>query len=143
MNTIATRFQIGTAALAVAAAATLVPAAAQAAPSISAPTAPMSHVLDNLSLGPASLAEANWWDFFPGLPSLPGLPGLGSTPGINSSSVPSGLTLLNIDIPFITPGIIKPLVNALGLGNLTICLGIAGAHIDGYTGVIRVSVFGC
>src|SRR5690349_12737275 len=48
MTTIATRLQVGTAALAITAAATLVPAAAQAAPAISVPTAPVVQMLDNI-----------------------------------------------------------------------------------------------
>jgi hypothetical protein len=48
MNTIATRLQVGTAAFAIAAATTLVPVAAQAAPEISAPTAPITQVLGNM-----------------------------------------------------------------------------------------------
>jgi hypothetical protein len=48
MTTIATKFQVGTAALAITAAATLVPVAAQAAPEISMPTAPVVQLLDNM-----------------------------------------------------------------------------------------------
>jgi hypothetical protein len=55
---IATKFQVGVAACAVAAATTLVPVAAQAAPSISVPTAPVTQVLHELTLGPAALPAA-------------------------------------------------------------------------------------
>jgi hypothetical protein len=48
MNTIATKLQVGTAALAIAAATSLVPVAAQAAPEISMPTAPVVQMLDNV-----------------------------------------------------------------------------------------------
>jgi hypothetical protein len=48
MTTIATKLQVGTAALAITAAATLVPAAAQAAPEISVPTAPVVQMLDRM-----------------------------------------------------------------------------------------------
>ena len=48
MATIATKLQTGTAALAIAAATTLVPVAAQAAPQITMPTTPMTQVLSNM-----------------------------------------------------------------------------------------------
>lgn len=48
MNTIATKLQVGTAAFAIAAATSLVPVAAQAAPELSAPTAPIAQVLGDL-----------------------------------------------------------------------------------------------
>lgn len=48
MTTIATKLQVGTAALAITAATTLVPVAAQAAPEISMPTAPVAQLIDNM-----------------------------------------------------------------------------------------------
>src|SRR4051812_14659171 len=48
MNTIATKLQVGAAALAITAATTLVPVAAQAAPEISMPTAPVVQMLNDL-----------------------------------------------------------------------------------------------
>jgi hypothetical protein len=60
---LATKFQVGVAACAVAAATTLVPVAALAAPSISVPTAPVTQVLHELTLGPAVLPAAPWWLF--------------------------------------------------------------------------------
>jgi hypothetical protein len=71
MNTIATKLHVGTAAFAVAAATTLVPVAAQAAPNLSAPTAPMTQVLDRLSEGPMTLGEVNWWWFGIRIPRVP------------------------------------------------------------------------
>jgi hypothetical protein len=127
MNTIAMKLQTGTAALAIAAAATLIPVSAQAAPEISVPTAPVTQVLDQLG-------EVNWWFF---------LPDFGSTSS-NSSAIPAGLTLLHIDIPVLTPMLIAPLLGALGLLNKQIlCLpGLAGVHTNAY-GAINVTVFGC
>jgi hypothetical protein len=134
MNTIAMKLQTGTAALAIAAAASLIPVAAQAAPQISVPTAPVSQVLDQLSQGPAVLPDVNWWFF---------LPNFGTTSS-NSSAIPQGLTLLHIDIPILTPLLIKPLLGALGLLNKQIiCLGgLAGVHTNAY-GAINVTLFGC
>jgi hypothetical protein len=134
MNTIAMKLQTGTAALAIAAAATLIPVSAQAAPQISVPTAPVTQVLDRLSEGPAALADVNWWFF---------LPNFGSTSS-NSSAIPQGLTLLHIDVPILTPMLIRPLLGALGLLNKQIlCLpGLAGVHTNAY-GAINVTAFGC
>jgi hypothetical protein len=136
MNTIAMKFQTGTAALAIAAAATLIPVSAQAAPDISVPTAPVSQVLDRLSEGPAALADVNWWFFLPGFGT--------ASPNSNSSLIPQGLTLLHIDIPILTPLLIKPLLGALGLLNKQIiCLGgLAGVHTNAY-GAINITLFGC
>jgi hypothetical protein len=135
MNTIAMKFQTGTAALAIAAAASLVPVAAQAAPAIEMPTAPVTQVLDQLAQGPAIIPDVNWWFF---------LPGFGSSTSSNSSAIPQGVTLLHIDVPILTPFLIKPLLGALGLLNKQIiCLGgIAGVHTNAY-GAINVTLFGC
>ena len=132
MNTIAMKLQTGTAALAIAAAATLIPVSAQAAPEISVPTAPVTQVLQDVPLGPATLGEVNWWFFLPGAAS-----------GIDSS-IPQGVTLLHIDIPILTPMVLRPLFGALGILNTQLlCIpGVAGLSINAY-GAINVSVFGC
>jgi hypothetical protein len=134
MNAIATKFQVTTAAFAVAAAATLVPVAAQAAPNITMPTAPITQVLDRLSEAPATIADANWW-FLP-------LPVFGSS-NVNPS-IPPGVTLLSIDIPLLTPLVIAPVLGFLGLLNTQIiCLpGLIGLKTNSY-GVISLSVGGC
>jgi hypothetical protein len=133
MNTIAMKLQTGTAALAIAAAATLIPVSAQAAPEISVPTAPVTQVLQDVPLGPANFAEVNWWWFL----------GNSSASGIDSS-IPQGVTLLHIDIPILTPFVLRPIFGALGLLNKQIfCLpGVAGLSINAY-GAINVSAFGC
>jgi hypothetical protein len=127
MNTIATKFQVGTAALAVAASASLIPVAAQAAPAVEMPTAPVTQVLNNVP-------DVNWWFF---------LPNFGSTAS-NSDAIPNGLTLLHIDVPILTPLLIRPLLGALGLLNQQIlCLpGVAGVHTNSY-GAINITLFGC
>lgn len=128
MNTIATKFQVGTAALAVAASASLMPVAAQAAPAIEMPTAPaFTQVLD-------TVPEVNWWFF---------LPNLGSS-AIDDSGIPQGVTLLHIDVPILTPMLLRPIFGALGLLNKQLlCLpGLAGISINAY-GAVNVSVFGC
>jgi hypothetical protein len=128
MNTIAMKLQTGTAALAIAAAASLAPVAAQAAPAIEMPAAPaFTQVLDNAP-------DVNWWFF---------LPNFGSTAS-NSDAIPPGLTLLHIDVPILTPMLIRPLLGALGLLNKQIlCIpGLAGVHTNAY-GAINVTLFGC
>jgi hypothetical protein len=103
------------------------PVAAQAAPAIEMPTAPVTQVLNNVP-------DVNWWFF---------LPNFGSTTS-NSDAIPPGLTLLHIDVPILTPMLIRPLLGALGLLNKQIlCLGgLAGVHTNAY-GAINVTVFGC
>ena len=126
MNTIAMKFQTGTAALAIAAAATLIPVSAQAAPQITLPAAPVSQVIDQLS-------DVNWWFFIP--------PGGANT--VDTNAFNQGVTLLHIDIPILTPFILKPIFGALGLLNFNLCLGgLAGLKIDAYGG-INITVFGC
>jgi hypothetical protein len=134
MITIAKRLQVGTAALAIAAATTLIPVAAQAAPEISAPTAPITQVLDQISDGPMTLGEVNWWWFIPG----------SGANTVDTSAFNQGVTLLHIDVPILTPLILKPLFGALGLLGFNLCLGgLAGVKIDAYTGAVDVTAFGC
>lgn len=127
MNTIAMKLQTGTAALAIAAAASLIPVSAQAAPAIEVPTAPVTQVLDGLS-------EVNWWFFIP--------PGGVNT--VDTSNFNQGVTLLHIDVPILTPLLLKPIFAATGLLGLNLCLGgLAGVKINAYTAAIDVSLFGC
>jgi hypothetical protein len=140
MNTIATKLQVGTAAFAVAAATTLVPVAAQAAPNLSAPTAPMTQVLDRLSEGPMTLGEVNWWWFLGDGSSGPSASSAATT---TPSGIPPGITLLHIDIPILTPLVIRPILGALGLRGQSFCFGIGGISFEAYTGAINVTAFGC
>jgi hypothetical protein len=119
MTEIATRFQVGIAACAVAAAATLVPAAAQAAPAISAPTAPVTQVLDRVPevVGIGSLPEFNWWWF-----------------GTPNPAPPPRITLLSLKVPILTP-----ILGAFGLLNKEFCLAGLGVKIGTY-GRITVSL---
>ncbi len=55
MNTVATRFQVTAAAAAVAAAAALAPIAANAAPAVQLPTAPVSQLVGDLAQSPADV----------------------------------------------------------------------------------------
>jgi hypothetical protein len=121
MATIATKLQTGTAALAIAAAATLVPIA-QAAPSVSVPTAPVTQVLHELNLGPAALSEVTfWW--------------LGNT---NPNPNPNRLSL-----PFIQVPILSQILVFVGLANTEFCLGGPGVRIDQYGGISVSLGFGC
>jgi len=140
MNTIATRLQVGTAAIAVAAATTLVPVAAQAAPDLSMPTAPMTQVLDRLSEGPMTLGEVNWWWFLGDGSSGPSASSAATT---IPSGIPPGITLLHIDIPILTPLVIRPILGALGLLGKSFCFGIGGISFEAYTGAINITAFGC
>jgi hypothetical protein len=117
MAAIATKLQTGTAACAIALAASLVPVAAQAAPSVSVPTAPVTQVLHELNLGPAALPEFNWWWF-----------------GTPNPHPPRHLTLLSFNVPIITP-----ILGFFGLLNKEICLGGLGVKIGAY-GRITVSL---
>jgi hypothetical protein len=106
MNAIATKFQVGAAAFAVAAATTLIPVAAQAAPQISAPTAPVTQVLGNLP-------EISFFWF--------------STP--NPDPAPR-VTLFSPDFPVLggVSRFLDPLWVALGLNGKELCL--LGADIE-------------
>ena len=101
------------------------------------PTAPVTQVLDQLAQGPAALAdlaEVNWWFFIPD----------GGANTVDTSAFNQGVTLLHIDIPILTPFVFKPIFGALGLLGLNLCLGgLAGLHINAYTGAVNVTVFGC
>ena len=132
MNTIATRLKVGTAAIAVAAAATLVPVAAQAAPEISAPTAPITQVIDRVAssvgVGAASIPEFSFFFF-------------GPTP----ASQPPGITLFSPSFPLLGPlsRILDPLWAVLGLNGKELCLGGASIQFGAYGGFsIRVGL-GC
>jgi len=130
MNTIATRLQVGTAALAVAAAATLVPVAAQAAPEISAPTAPITQVIDRAAsgMGIGSIPEFSFFFF-------------GATP----ATQPPGVTLFSPGFPILggVSRILDPIWAALGLRGKELCLGGASIQFGSYGGFsIRVGL-GC
>ena len=121
MNTIATRLQVGTAALAVAAAATMVPVAAHAAPAISVPTAPMTQVLDQLP------------EFTPFWFSTP-----------NPNPAPR-VTIFNPNFPILggVSRILDPVWAALGLKGKELCLLGADVEFGAYGGVtIRLGA-GC
>jgi hypothetical protein len=127
MATIATKLQTGTAALAIIAAATLVPAA-QAAPYISAPTAPVTQVLQELNLGPAALPEINFFWF--------------STPNPNPAP---RVTIFNPAFPILGPisRILDPVWALLGLRGKELCLLGADIEFGAYGGfTVRLGV-GC
>jgi hypothetical protein len=130
MNTIATKLQVGTAALAVAAAATLVPVAAQAAPEISMPTAPITQVIDRVASGTgiSSIPDVSFFFF-------------GPTP----SSQPPGITLFSPNFPLLGPAsrLLDPLWSALGLRGKEICL-LGGSILFGAYGGFSIRVgLGC
>jgi hypothetical protein len=130
MNTIATRLQVGTAALAVAAAATLVPVAAQAAPEISMPTAPVTQVIDRMAsgVGVGSLPEFSFFFF-------------GNTP----ATQPPGVTLFSPGFPVLggVSQILNPIWAALGLRGKELCLGGASIQFGSYGGFsVRIGL-GC
>jgi hypothetical protein len=114
MNTIATKLQVGTAACAIAAAATLVPVAAQAAPDISVPTAPVSSVLQQVK-------DFNFFWFGPTNPSPP-----------------PEITLFSLDVP-----ILDPVFGLLGLLGKEICVGGAAIKFGGYGGITVSLGIGC
>ena len=124
MNTIATRLQVGTAALAVAAAATLVPVAAQAAPEISAPAAPVTQVIDRMAtgIGVGSIPEFQFFWF--------GSPNPNPTPKI---------TL----IPNLTVPLLSAVLVGLGLGNKEVCVDGADVKIGSYGGISVGLGLGC
>jgi hypothetical protein len=125
MNTIATRLQAGTAAFAVAAAATLVPVAAHAAPEISVPTAPVTQVLDRVAsgVGVANVPEFSFFYF-----------------GVPSPAVPAKprLTLFSLKVPILTP-----ILGLLGLLNKQLCLGGLSVKINGYGRITASIGLGC
>ena len=130
MNTIATKLQVGTAALAVAAAATLVPVAAQAAPEITAPTAPVTQVIDRMAsgVGIGSIPEFSFFFF-------------GDTP----ATQPPGVTIFGPAFPLLGPvsQLLNPIWAALGLNGKELCLGGLSVQFGAYGGFsIRVGL-GC
>jgi hypothetical protein len=109
MTEIATRLQVGIAASAIAVAASLIPAAAQAAPSISSmPTAPVTQVLNNLS-------QYNWFYF--GTPPNPAGP----------ASDP--IILWDTNVPVLIP---VSFWSQLGLNNVEACFAGFGVKINAY-----------
>jgi hypothetical protein len=124
MDGIATRFQVGTAAIAVAAAATLVPAAAHAAPSISMPTAPITQVIDRVPavVGAGHIADFQFFWF-----------------GNSNPHPPASITLINN----LTLPIISTLISALGLDNKEICVGGAAVKFGSYGGITVGLGVGC
>jgi hypothetical protein len=130
MNTIATRLQVGTAALAVAAAATLVPVAAQAAPEIAAPTAPITQVIDKMATGTGigSIPDFSFFYFGP-----------------TQTPPPPGITLFSPNFPILGPisQILNPLWSVLGLKGKTLCFLGGSIQFGAYGGFsIRVGL-GC
>ena len=124
MNAIATRFQVGTAAMAVAAAATLMPVAAHAAPNISLPTAPITQVIDRVPevVGVGHIADFQFFWF-----------------GTSNPHPPASITLLNN----LTLPIISTLISALGLDNKEICVGGAAVKFGSYGGISVSLGIGC
>lgn len=124
MDGIATRFQVGAAAIAVGAAATLVPAAAHAAPNISMPTAPITQVIDRVPavVGAGHIADFQFFWF--------------GTPNPNP---PATITLLNN----LTLPIISTLLADLGLRNKEICVGGAAIKFGSYGGATVGLGVGC
>jgi hypothetical protein len=130
MNTIATRLKVGTAAIAVAAAATLVPVAAQAAPELSAPTAPITQVIDRVasSVDIGSIPEFSFFFF-------------GATPAVQ----PPGVTIFSPAFPILGPvsQLLNPIWAALGLNGKTLCFGGLSLQFGAYGGFsVRIGL-GC
>lgn len=124
------KLQAGTAACAVAGAAILTPAMAQADISAPAPLAPITHVLDNVAQAPHFLAEATWWQNDPWW-------WVGNTP--NPS--PGAPILVGTFTPLsIIPGFLQePWKRLTANINLSVCVFGAGAKIGPY-GTITVSL---
>ncbi|WP_142392682.1 hypothetical protein [Mycobacterium sp. 3519A] len=134
MNTIATRLQVTTAAVAVAAAASLVPVAAQAAPQISAPTAPITQVLSEIPLGPATISDFSFFFFGP-------TPAPGSSTPLGTRATPLGSFTLNL--PIIGPLILAPIFKALGIAGKTFCVAGLGISFGGYGSITGSASVGC
>jgi hypothetical protein len=111
------------AACAVAAAVSLVPAAAQAAPSISMPTAPVTQVLHELNLGPASIADTSWFILF--------------GPINHHSPKP------HFDLPSFQVPILSQILVFLHLNNTELCLGGPSIKIGPYGGISIGIGLGC
>ncbi len=120
MTEIATKLQVGIAASAMAAAATLVPMAAQAAPSISSmPTAPVTQVLNNL-------AQFNWFYF-------------GPNPNPTQPTNPPSIVLFSYNVPSLVP-----FWTSIGLLNQTSCFAGGGVTVNSYGGLtFTFNVGGC
>lgn len=114
MTEIATRLQVGIAASAIAVAASLIPAAAHAAPNISMPTAPVTQVLQNLP-------EFNWFYFGPN-------PNTGTVPGIPAAP-PGGVQLFSYAVPSLVP-----FWTAVGLLNQQLCFAGGSVAVNSYGG---------
>jgi hypothetical protein len=128
MNAIATKFQVGTAALAVAAAATLTPVAAQAAPEISVPTAPVTQVLDHLNLGPAVIPDFDPFYF-------------GAAP---SPTAPVPFVSLSIKIPLLSPLVLQPLFERIfGRPSTQLCVLGLGIKFGPYGTITKSIANGC
>jgi hypothetical protein len=136
MNAIATKLQVGTAALAVAAAATLTPVAAQAAPAIPVPTAPVTQVLDHLSLGPATIPDINWFYFGPTD---------ASNPPVNRNGDPAlPFFAVSFKIPLLSPFILQPLFQALfKTDSFTACVAGLSVKLGPYGTITKSIANGC
>jgi hypothetical protein len=110
MTEIATRLQVGIAASAIAVAASLIPAAAQAAPNISIPTAPVTQVLQNLS-------QFNWFYF-------------GPNPNPAQPMNPPSIVLFSYNVPALVP-----FWTSIGLLNQTSCFAGGGVTVNSYGGL--------
>jgi hypothetical protein len=62
---------------------------------------------------------------------------------VDTSGIRAGITLLHIDIPILTPLVIRPILGALGLLGKSFCFGIGGISFEAYTGAINITAFGC
>ena len=127
------RLQVGMAVCAVAAAATMTPAMAQANIGAPAPLAPITHVLDNVAQAPLIFAPQDlstwwqndpWWWIGPGSNPSPGAPVLVGT-----------FTPLSI-----IPGFLQPLWKQLTANiNFSACIFGAGLKVGPY-GTVTVSL---
>ena len=122
---IATKLQTGTAALAVAAAATLVPAAAHAAPNISVPTAPIIQMIDRVpeAVGAGQLKDFSFFYFGSATTAVPGKP---------------RITLFSLTVP-----ILSPILALLGLTNKQLCIGGLSVKVGAYGRVSLSLGVGC
>ncbi len=134
MNTIATRLQVTTAAVAVAAAATLMPVAAEAAPQISAPTAPITQVLSEMPLGPATIGDFSFFFFGP-------TPAPGSSTPLGTRAIPIGSFTLNF--PIIGPLILAPIFHLFGIAGKTLCFAGLGISFGSYGSITGSASVGC
>lgn len=124
------KLQAGAAACAVAGAAILTPAMAQADISAPAPLAPVTHVLDNIAQAPHFLAQASWWQNEPWW-------WFGPTP----NPTPPAPILVGTFTPLtLVPAFLQPLYKQLTANiNFSVCFLGAGAKIGPY-GTITLSL---